>query len=127
MKPYICPQCGGQVNRAKMICEYCGTQFREEHNEIRVVAYHPGVHTLGASVTLDKEMVALSPKEAAEYAIRHMAQKFADGIAQFMDVRTMDMPITNEVVFASRLRVIDSGYRFGMGGCGARMEGESDG
>ena len=112
MKPYICPQCGGQVNRAKMICEYCGTQFREEHNEIRVVAYNPRVHTLGANVIIPKEYAIRSPKEMSEYAIRRLAQEFADGIAQFMEVQTMDEPITNEVQFRARLRVLDSGYRF---------------
>lgn len=112
MKPYICPQCGGQVNRAKMICEYCGTQFREEHNEIRVVAYNPRVHTLGANVTIPKEYAIRSPKEMSEYAIHRLAQEFADGIAQFMEVQTMDEPKTNEILFQARLRVLDSGYRF---------------
>lgn len=112
MKPYICPQCGGQVNRAKMICEYCGTQFREEHNEIRVVTYNPQVHTLGANVIFPKEIVVQSPREASEYAIRSLAQEFADGIGQFMEVQTIDEPITGEVMFRARLRVLDSGYRF---------------
>ena len=112
MKPYICPQCGGQVNRAKMICEYCGTMFQEERNEIRVVAYTPLVHTLGANVAIQKEYAVKSPKEMSEYAIRRLAQQFADGIAQFMEVRTMDDPITDTVMFQSRLRVLDSEYRF---------------
>lgn len=112
MKPYICPQCGGQVNRAKMICEYCGTQFREERNEIKVVAYNPLVHTLGANVILDREMAKLSPKEAAEMAIKHMANQFAEGIAQFMEVRTIEEPITDTVRFSARLRVLESGYKF---------------
>lgn len=112
MKPYICPQCGGQVNRAKMICEYCGTQFLEEHNEIRVVAYNPRVHTLGANAMIYKEFAALNPKEAAEMAIKQMAQSFADGIAQFMDVRTIEEPETGCIRFGAKLRVLDSGYRF---------------
>lgn len=112
MKPYICPQCGGQVNRAKMICEYCGTMFREERDEIRVVAYNPRVHTLGARVMIPKEHVISSPKEMSEYAIRRLAQEFADGIAQFMEVQTMDEPIAGEVMFGAKLRVLDSTYRF---------------
>lgn len=112
MKPYICPQCGGQVNRAKMVCEYCGTQFREERNEIRVVAYNPRVHTLGAEVKIPKEYIDQSPKEIAEYTIRRLAQEFADGIAQFMEVQTIDEPKTCETFFRARLRVLDSGYRF---------------
>lgn len=112
MKPYICTQCGGQVNRAKMICEYCGTMFREERNEIRVVAYNQRVHTLGANVIIPKEDAIRSPKEMSEYAIRRLAQEFADGIAQFMEVSTMDEPRTNSVMFRARLRVLDSEYRF---------------
>ena len=112
MKPYICPQCGGQINLAKLICEYCGTQFLEECNEIIVVAYNPRVHTLGANVILDREMATLSPKEAAEMAIKHMANQFAEGIAQFMEVRTIEEPKTDTIRFSARLRVLDSGYKF---------------
>lgn len=112
MKPYICPQCGGTINRVKMICEYCGTQFREERNEIRVVAYNPRIHTLGTNLVLPSEVIDSSPKEMSEYAIRRLAQEFADGIAQFMEVQTMHEPIRNEVLFRARLRVLDSGYRF---------------
>ena len=41
-----------------------------------------------------------------------MAQKFADGIAQFMEVQTDYDPEKCERVFRARLRVLDSGYRF---------------
>ena len=112
MKPYICPQCGGQVNRAKMICEYCGTQFREESGAIKIETYHPGVHTLGANAMVYKELAVLNPKDAAEMAIKQMANSFAEGIAQFMDVRTIEEPATGCIRFAAKLRVLDSGYRF---------------
>ena len=112
MKPYICPQCGGQVNRLKMVCEYCGTQFREEHNEIRVVSYNPRVHTLSANAIIPRECAIASPKEMSEFAIRRLAEKFAEGITQYMDVQMINEPITNEVLFRARLRVLDSGYMF---------------
>lgn len=112
LKPMVCPQCGGTVNRATMICEYCGTQFREERNEIRVVAYNPRVHTLGANIIIPKELLIQSPKEASEFAIRRLSEEFASGIAQFMEVQTMDEPIMQEVHFQAKLRVLDSGYRF---------------
>lgn len=95
-----------------MICEYCGTQFREEHSEIRVVAYNPRVHTLVSNAIIPKEYAICSPKEMSEYAIHRLAQEFADGIAQFMEVQTMDEPITHGILFQARLRVLDSGYRF---------------
>ena len=88
MKPYICPQCGGQINRATMICEYCGTRFQEDNNVVRIMAYHPGVRTLQAGVVLPEDEVMMSPKEMSEFAIRNMAEQFAEGIAQFMEVQT---------------------------------------
>lgn len=100
------------MNRAKMICEYCGTMFREERNELRVGAYNPWVHTLCANAIIPKELATSSPREMSEFAIRRLAQEFADGIAQFMEVQTMDEPITNEMLFRARLRVLDSGYRY---------------
>lgn len=112
MKPYICQRCGGTINRAKMICEYCGTAYQDDNGVIRIEAYRPGVHTLGSNVVIDKEFANLSPKEASEMAIRIMAKEFADGIAQFMEVRTMDYPGKNEILFSAKLRVLDSGYRF---------------
>lgn len=27
IKPMICPNCGGHINRKTYICEYCDTQF----------------------------------------------------------------------------------------------------
>lgn len=111
LKPLICPQCGGEINRARMICEYCGTTFAEENNVVKIVAYHPGVHTLGAVVDIPQEWALKNPTEAAEFAIREMAKKFAAGIAQFMDVRTMDDPVTLSVRFGGKLRVLESGYR----------------
>lgn len=112
MKPYICPQCGGTVDRVRLICEYCGTQFKEDNNVIRVVAYRPGVHVLSSSVVIPKEYIVREPEEMAKYAIEEMAKKFASGIAQFMDVGTTEEPFEQNVVFRSRLRVLDGAERF---------------
>ena len=30
-KPLICTCCGAKINRATMRCEYCGTEYREDH------------------------------------------------------------------------------------------------
>ena len=108
LKPLICPQCGGTINRARMVCEYCGTTFKDENNEIRVVAYRPGVHVLSSSVAIPKEYIVREPEEMAKYAIEQMAKKYANGIAQFMDVRTTEEPFDDTVVFHSRLRVLDN-------------------
>lgn len=113
MKAYICPQCGGYINRAKMICEYCGTQFREEINEIKIVAYHPGVHTLGAEVVIPTEYIRHDPEEMRKFVIHEMARKYAEELTPFIDVEMYDRTIRDETIFRSRLRVVGTNYRFG--------------
>ena len=95
-----------------MICEYCGTQFREELNAIKVVTYNPHIHTLGAKVVIDQCHIEASPTEMAEFAIREMAQQFARGIAQYMDVKTRFSPELLATEFYAKLRVVNSNYRF---------------
>ena len=73
---------------------------------------HLSLFSGGANVAIPEEYAVKSPKEMSEYAIRRLAQEFADGIAQFMEVQTMNEPRTHEVRFRARLRVLDSEYRF---------------
>lgn len=96
----------------KLICEYCGTQFREERDALKVEIYRPGVHTLGATAMIDKDFIARNPREAAEIAIKEMSKSFAEGIAQFMEVKTREEFGTGCIRFAAKLRVLDSEYRF---------------
>lgn len=115
MDPYICPQCGGRINRARMICEYCGTEFREENEPkhvIRIETHNPHVHALMANTIMCRDDVMDSPKEASEYAIRCMAEKFATSIVQFMQIESEFNPSDDSVLFRARLRVLDSDYRF---------------
>ena len=58
------------MNRVKMICEYCGTQFREDKNEIRIMAYQPGIHTLQACAVVPEYEAFMYPKEASEYGAK---------------------------------------------------------
>lgn len=113
LKPYICPQCGGKVNRATLICEMCGTAFKEEPGLMRIVVDRPGVHVLQANHIIGNEMLgALGLKEASEMCIRRLAAEFAESIAPFMNVETEWEPRTNQTMIRARLRVIDPDYRF---------------
>lgn len=110
LEPYLCPQCGGKVNRSSLICEHCGTQFKEKTDIIKIVAEQPGVHTLSASYAIPKEYIyQIGAEEAAKMALNEIARKMANCIMPFIKVRT-DNEIfieQNEMYVRGDLRVLD--------------------
>ena len=113
LKPYICPQCGGKVNRATLICEMCGTAFKEDSGLVQVVVDRPGVHVLGAQGIIDDwELRPVGLKKASEICIRRLAQEFADSIAPFMEVETERAPWCDQTMIRATLRVVDPKYGF---------------
>ena len=112
LKPYICTQCGGKVNPVTMVCEMCGTHFKEQDNVLRIVAGRPGVHTLGTTLSIDKELVYLHPKEYSELVLKQMTKELAECIAPFIEVETEEDPEYFRQIVRGRIRVLDSAFRF---------------
>lgn len=115
LKPYICPQCGGKVNRATLVCEMCGTQFKEDHSEdmvTRLVVARPGVVTLGKSINVNAEDIAYSPAEFSQYIIKQLAKEFAECIAPYMNVETENHPYNHTCTIRARIRLLEPDYRF---------------
>lgn len=112
LKPMVCPQCGGTVNRATMICEYCGTRFKEDACGVKIEVLRPGVRVLTATAEVPDELMYTSPKEASVYAIDCMAEKFAELIAPFIEVKMQVDPAVMKTRFYASLRVLDSNHRF---------------
>jgi len=118
LKPYICPQCGGKVNRTSLVCEMCGTQFKEERSEDRVsrlVVTRPGVVTLGQTLRVDKFYLTHDPKKFSEYAIKMLAREFTECIAPYLDIKVEDNPRDSSYIMRARLRVVEPEYRFNGG------------
>ena len=112
LKPMICPQCGGAINRATMICEYCGTRFKEDESGVKIEMLRPGVRVLRTTVEVPDEFMYSSPKDAAAYAIERMAEQFAECIAPYIDVKMQVDPAVFKTRFYATLRVIDKGHIF---------------
>ena len=112
LKPYVCTQCGGRVNRTTMTCEMCGTQFKEQDNILRIVAERPGVHTLGQAIAIDNEMALASPKEVSEFVVQQMTRELAKCIAPFIEMETENDAIHCQQIVRGRIRILDSAFRF---------------
>ena len=107
MDKYICECCGGKVNRATMTCEYCGTQYKEEDNNlIRFETYSNPIQKLCVTTSFPEEAFMKNPTEMAEYAIRHTAMKFAECIAPYMVMETEYDPEYCERRISGQIRIV---------------------
>ena len=112
LKPYICTQCGGRVNRATLICESCGTTFKENAQGLRFAVEKPGVHTVQAMLTIDREFfLSVGLEEASKYAVKELSKEIASGLVPFMQIKAEDNICLHQVTMKARLRVVEpTGY-----------------
>lgn len=91
LKPYICKCCGGQINVAKMRCEYCGTSYEDSTlRRIKIETVRPGQHTIRAQIELDMDSITHNPEGARDYALRALRDQLADGLLGFMKIQTSE-------------------------------------
>ena len=110
LEAYICPQCGGQINPARHVCEYCGTHFKGQTEVIKIVAERPGVHTLSCDVAIANEAIsAFGAEKASEIALKEIAGKMSKCIMPYISIQTSDMDLwmENMTRVRGRLRVLD--------------------
>ncbi len=108
MKKYICDCCGGQINRATMKCEYCGTAYREEYdNVIRLETYHNPVREYTAKVIVPEEMVdSIGPEKSSEYIIDRLAMELSKAIRENMVIVSRADPFRNTQEVAGYIKMI---------------------
>lgn len=116
LKPLICPQCGGTINRGRRKCEYCGTEYDIGYdNVLRFEALHPGTHVLQSQAVMTDDMIRImGSKEASEYILRRMAEEIAEQLIPMMDVKTELDPVNpwGGTKVRARIRVIEPTFRF---------------
>lgn len=116
MEQLKCPNCGGNIDRERMICPYCGTQFKREEYEqniLRIEAYNPQVEIFKGKIILDRRYVAaVGVEEASKMAVHEIARKVADSIAPFMELNTEFDARRLETVVSARVRILRPDYWF---------------
>ena len=115
VEPLKCPNCGGNINRSKMMCEYCGTQFRRDidTNVLRIETFNPKMEVLKGTVMLSEdEVYHLGADESARMATEILASKLAQAIAPFMEIHSERDPRTMQCRVDGRVRILRPDYRF---------------
>lgn len=109
-----CPNCGGNIDRSRMICPYCGTQFkRDEPDVLHIATYQPGTGVLESHIVLDEYFIEEVGREtASELIVRELTRKIADALVPYTEVEISHDPASLKAHAYGRVRVIKPGYRF---------------
>lgn len=87
LEMYKCKCCGGHINRATMICEYCGTPYREENNRlIRIETFQNPVETFSARVMMDDHIMRESVELASKVALEQLSHELSKCVLPMMVV-----------------------------------------
>lgn len=85
MDKYKCTCCGGNINRATMMCEYCGTLYKEEMGVLRIETYTNPVRTLAAKCIIPRrEIYFFGEGESANMAMRSIRDQIAEALTEVM-------------------------------------------
>lgn len=107
-KAYICDRCGGHINRATMQCEYCGTRFREENdNVIRIETFRNPVREFSVKAVIpDYYVREMGCETASRICMNELTKKMAECLPQLMNVRVEVIPTQNLVAATATLKGI---------------------
>jgi len=88
MDKYICECCGGNINRATMQCDYCGTKYKEEYDKpIRIETFRNPIRTFNAKVRITEEMYrSLPTEEISRFAVNELVRALSQSIAPMMKI-----------------------------------------
>lgn len=91
LRPYICKQCGGQIDPATMRCKHCDTYYDDPAlKRIEITTKVPGEHTIRANVRVDYDEMCDYPEAARDYALRELRNQLADALLAYMKIDIFD-------------------------------------
>jgi hypothetical protein len=115
LRPYICKQCGGQIDPATMRCEYCNTYHDDPAlRRLTISTRVPGEYTIRAEVALDRYGIEYNPEGARDHALRELRNQIADGLLAYMKITTSTSfdPkwMANTEIIRGEVRVVDPSF-----------------
>ena len=108
MKKYICECCNGQINRATMRCEYCGTAYEEQASKVfRIETYKNPIKTFDTVTRLPMEAVdRLGSKGSSELVMRRVVNELAQMIAPMAEIQCETDPTRMEYSIHARMKIV---------------------
>ena len=114
IKPMTCQNCGANINRRTMRCDYCDTEYESPNERLKIIVDRPGVHTIRCETRVDMMHMRYSPEGAREYVLQDMRQQIADGLLAYMKMTTYESydPLNCCQIIRGEVRVLDPSFDY---------------
>ena len=116
VKPLVCTNCGGHIDRSTMKCPFCDTQYHRQRDEVTVnyIVDRPGTHRLRATIRVDDQMVRHDPEAASNYVLNRLRHEIADGLLAYMKIETQQDfdPLRRCQIIRGEVRVLDPSFDY---------------
>ena len=89
MRMYKCECCNGDINRATMKCDYCGTQYEEMPggNTVRIETRTSPIETIHAVTSMERqEVIRYGEEKATEIMLQELIHEIAGHLLPYMSV-----------------------------------------
>lgn len=118
LTPMTCTNCGGTINRATMICEYCGTKFQDDGYVIKplIIEHQTSpVRILKMQTSISHELMrdeCMAKDVVSNIAMNNIRDQLAKALEDMMTIEmTYDVRQMRHIITA-RVRVLEPDYRF---------------
>ena len=102
-----CLNCGAPLNRRTMVCEYCGTRYKRDGEEVPMLReyFQPRVETLYCTARLDR-LYLKEPELAKMRAMDCIAKGLAKEILKHIELTTVHDPHSFDDIIKGRIKIV---------------------
>lgn len=116
LQPLTCKNCGGAINRATYICEYCGTAYENRSGIPYIIeTQQKPCKVLQMQTTIPEELLRSDylPKEyIVNQAMGNIRDQLAKALEDYLRVEMTYDHRTMRQIITAQVRVIEPDYRF---------------
>lgn len=105
---YTCTCCGGKINPATLMCEYCGTIYKDNYGGfLRVETFRNPVRTLAAKCIIPRNELALvGESQCADIAQRNIRDQIAEALTDVMKYDVEFKPAMGAYMVSGQIRAV---------------------
>lgn len=107
MIKYTCQCCGANINPRTLKCEYCGTQYKDEFdNLVRIQYCVEPIDTYGAIVNVSNFELEAMGEKSGEIISETLARKLTEVIKRNISISVNNDPHHCNQIFKGTIKVV---------------------